>query len=165
MSRLSMLPQMLVRLSFTVLIVCCCLIFSWPSYASVQQQVEMPGQVLYQSRQSIRDSQGQTWQVILFKRVKDGEVKQVNLQLSGYPDQNVFQHPADLQILSGDRLPFLAPDQFATEAPAPNIGQFNLSEILPLLPTNNTIQLDLPLDNPVTIEIPIAVLLEWQLIM
>ncbi|WP_225875311.1 DUF3122 domain-containing protein [[Limnothrix rosea] IAM M-220] len=152
------------NLSLIILLFCSSLVWAAPSYGSIRQQEEKPGQMLYQSRQSIRDDQGQTWQVILFKRVKDGVVEQVDLRLSGYPEQAVFRHPAELKIMEGDRL-LTAPDQFAAEAPAKNIGQFDLSEILPLLPTSDSVQLNLPLDNPVTIDIPVAVLLEWQLIM
>jgi len=151
--------------SLIILLVCSSLVWASPSYASIRQQEEKPGQILYQSRQSIRDSHDQTWQVILFKRVKDGEVKQVDLRLSGYPEQTHFLHPAELEIFLGDRRLAEAPDQFATEAPAPNIGQFNLSQILSQLPMNQPVMLALPLEDPVTIQIPVAVLLEWQLIM
>ncbi|AFY37702.1 hypothetical protein Lepto7376_1350 [[Leptolyngbya] sp. PCC 7376] len=164
MQRLS-LKQILIIISLSLLLLFSSFAWVSPSYASIRQQEEKPGQILYQSRHSIRDNQGHTWQVILFKRVKDGEVKQVDLRLSGYPDQTIFLHPADLEITHGDRPQLLAPDQFAAEAPAPNVGQFDLSEILPQLPTNGTVKLNLPLNNPVTIKIPIAVLLEWQLIM
>ena len=157
--------RILIIISLSLLLLCSS--FAWvpPSYANIRQQEEKPGQILYQSRQSIRDNQGQTWQVILFKRVKDGEVKQVDLRLSGYPEQATFLHPANLEITRGDHPTLLALDQFATEAPDPNIGQFDLSEILSELPTDQSVELNLPLDNPVTIEIPMAVLLEWQLIM
>lgn len=153
------------NLSLIFLLISSVFVWALPSYASIRQQEEKPGQMLYQSRQSIRDDHDQTWQVILFKRVKDGELKQVDLRLSGYPEQTFFLHPAGLEIFLGDRRLAEAADQFATEAPAPNIGQFNLSQILSQLPTNQPVTLNLPLEDPVTIQIPIAVLLEWQLIM
>ncbi|MEB3226484.1 MAG: DUF3122 domain-containing protein [Synechococcus sp.] len=151
-----------------VLGLCLCLLVSSgilasPSFASIRQQEEAPGQLLYQSRQSIRDNHGQTWQVVLFKRVKNNRVTAIDLRLVGYPDQVEFIHPGSLTISRGTVLHFSTPDQFAKEAPAPNVGQFDLKEILPQLPTNQNILLTLPLKELTTLEIPTAVLLEWQL--
>lgn len=136
-----------------------------PSFADIRQQAETAGQMLLQSRQSIRDRHDQTWQVVLFKRVKDGVVDEVDLRLVGYPGQTEFIHPAPLTIVLNTEADLLAVDQFAAEAPAPNVGQFDLKEILPKLPMDRKIQLILPVKDPVTLTIPVAVLLEWKLLM
>lgn len=140
-----------------------------PSDASISQQTEAPGQLLIQSRQSIRDNREQTWQVVLFKRIKNDLVDSIDLRLVGYPEQTQFLHPASLSIALKDQTILLAPDQFAQGAPAPNVGQFNLKEILPQLPSDQNIQLILPLQETAststTLTIPLAVLLEWQFIL
>jgi hypothetical protein len=53
------------------------LLVSQPASALIRQQLEAPGQTLYQSRHSLRDGRGKTWQVILFKRIKVGELANV----------------------------------------------------------------------------------------
>ncbi|MFM8295036.1 MAG: DUF3122 domain-containing protein, partial [Microcystaceae cyanobacterium] len=42
-----------------------------PAWAIVRSLEEQPGTMLYQSRDSLQDDQGTTWQVVLFKRVSD----------------------------------------------------------------------------------------------
>lgn len=141
--------------------------FTLPSEASIRRQEEAPGQILYQSRQSLRDQNGQPWQVILFKRVKAGVVDRVDLRLVGYPDQVKFSHPAPLAIAFDQQQHTIhreAADQFATRAPAPNVGQFDLQPLLSTLPSDRPITLHLPSDRPVTLEIPPAVVLEWHLV-
>jgi hypothetical protein len=135
-----------------------------PGFADIRQQEEAGGQMLYQSRRSLRDRQGQTWQVVLFKRIKEGTVTEVNLRLVGYPDQTEFRHPAPLTIVLNTEANLVAADQFASGAPAPNVGQYDLQEILPQLPFEQKIQLELPLKNPVTLTVPAATVLEWKLL-
>jgi Protein of unknown function (DUF3122) len=56
-----------------------------------------------------------------------------------------------------------ATDVFLEEAPAPTIGQYNFEDILPQLPTEQLL-LSLPLggENFMDIEVPAAVVQEWQ---
>ena len=39
-----------------------------PVQAAIRQIEEVPGQMVYQSRQTLNDQQGSSWQVIAFKR-------------------------------------------------------------------------------------------------
>ncbi|HEY9865617.1 MAG TPA: DUF3122 domain-containing protein, partial [Candidatus Obscuribacterales bacterium] len=64
-----------------------------PAHATIRQQQEAPGQMLYQSRHSLRDETGTAWQVVLFKRVKNNQIDTINLRLVGFPNQAVFLHP------------------------------------------------------------------------
>ncbi|ANV84856.1 hypothetical protein AWQ21_10985 [Picosynechococcus sp. PCC 7003] len=157
------LKKGLILLSLSLFLLVGSGIWAEPSLASIRQQEEAPGQILYQSRQSIQDNHGQTWQVVLFKRVKAGRVETVDLRLVAYPGQATFIHPGSLSLSVPNQAPLTAPDQFATEAPAPNVGQFDLKDILPQLPTDQKVQLSLPLKEQLTIEIPPEVLLEWRL--
>ena len=137
-----------------------------PANAAIRQQEEIPGQILYQSRHSLRDENGNTWQAILFKRVKDGQVKQIDLRLVVFPSAAAFAHPKALIITTREGKVFQAEDQFAEKSPAPNVGQYDFQEILPQLPANQPIQLTLPLEKAslLSLFVPTPVVLEWQVI-
>ena len=134
--------------------------------AVIRQQQESPGVLLYQSRHSLRDNTGQSWQVVLFKRVQNHQVQQINLRLVGFPDQVVFRHPQTLKIIDGQGHIWQANDHFAQKYPAPNVGEYNFQNILPQLNNNQSVQLILPLDNERSrsLILPYPVLLEWQLL-
>jgi Protein of unknown function (DUF3122) len=130
--------------------------------ALIRQQQETPEQILYQSRHTLRDQTGNSWQVVLFKRVNQGNVKEIDLRLVGFPGTVEFAHPQDLKIIDQGNV-FTASDRFTDVSPSPNVGQFNLEEILPQLLTQQTLTLDLPLKNSAsTIKVPFPVILEWQ---
>ncbi|MEB3827858.1 DUF3122 domain-containing protein [Phormidium sp. CCY1219] len=135
-----------------------------PAAASIRQTQEAPGQTLYQSRHSLRDRAGHSWQLILFKRVKSGEVASVNLRLVGFPGMAEVAHPQPLQINTDQGKVFSAPDLFAEESPAPNVGQYDLKGVLLQLPTTQPAILSVPLvgDRSLDLPVPPPVLLEWQ---
>lgn len=135
--------------------------YSRPAQAEIRQQQEAPEQVLYQSRHTLRDNTGGSWQVILFKRVKSGELAEINLRLVGFPGGVEFAHVKPLKIKDADRI-FEAEDVFAEKSPAPNVGQYDFKPILFQLSTNRLIELKLPLEKERTLKIPPAVTLEWQ---
>lgn len=129
--------------------------------AVIRQQQETPEQVLYQSRHTLRDNTGNSWQVILFKRVKSGELREINLRLVGFPGEVKFAHVKPLKIKDADKI-LQASDVFTEKAPAPNVGQYNLKPILFQLSSNHLIELELPLEKERTVKVPPAVILEWQ---
>jgi hypothetical protein len=135
-----------------------------PAAASIRQTEEAPGQTLYQSRHSLRDRAGHSWQLILFKRVKSGEVASVNLRLVGFPGMAEVAHPQPLEINTGQGEVFSAPDLFAEESPAPNVGQYDLKGVLLQLPTTKPAILSVPVvgDRSLDLPVPPPVLLEWQ---
>lgn len=138
--------------------------YTRPALALARQQEESPGQTLYQSRHSLRDETGSPWQVVLFKRVKDEKVEELSLRLVGFPEGIEFRHPEALEITAPDGEIFFAPDAFADESPAPNVGQYMMKNILSRLPLAGEIELSLPLEKKRTLSIPAPVLLEWQTI-
>lgn len=133
-----------------------------PVVAEIRQQAEAPGQILYQSRHSLKDETGKSWQVVLFKRVKAGEPESVSLRLVGFPGTAEFVHPQPLTINTDAGEVLQAEDGFAEEAPAPHIGQYDLETVLPELPPGKPLTLELPLSDPLEISIPGVVVLEWQ---
>jgi hypothetical protein len=136
---------------------------SEPAAAAVEKEYESPGQVLYKSRHSLRDRSGNSWQLIFFKRyTEDSKVLDINLRVVGFPGVVEVAHPQPLQITTynGD---FLAEDMFAEESPASNVGQYDLQEILPQLPTTSSIRLLIPnQQNGYPVRIPASLVLEWQ---
>ncbi|WP_413162688.1 DUF3122 domain-containing protein [Capilliphycus salinus ALCB114379] len=135
--------------------------YSRPAQAEIRKQQETPEQVLYQSRHSLRDNTGDSWQVILFKRVKSGELAEINLRLVGFPGEVIFTHVQPLKIKDADRT-LQADDVFAEKSPAPNVGQYDFKPILSQLSSNHLIELKLPLEKERTLKVPPAVILEWQ---
>lgn len=132
--------------------------------ASIQQQEEAIGQILYSSRHKLRDNQGNTWQVVLFKRVKNNQTQEIDLRLVGFPQMFQFVHPGNLIIVIDDQQVFSASDRFAEKSPSPNVGEFDVQEIISSLPLDRSVKLVLPLtaENPVEIVLPSPVILEWQ---
>ncbi|MEC4983858.1 MAG: DUF3122 domain-containing protein [Oscillatoria sp. PMC 1068.18] len=141
--------------------------WSWassePAWAAIRQQEEAPGQMLYQSRHTLRDDRGQAWQLILFKRVKNATVAELSLRLVGFPGVAEFTHPQALTLRSSDGKSFLGGDRFAAVSPAANVGEYDLQEILPQLAQTQSIKLILPIKSAShQIKIPFPVLLEWR---
>ncbi len=132
--------------------------------ATIQQQEETTGQILYSSRHKLRDNQGNTWQIVLFKRVKNNQTQEIDLRLVGFPQLFQFVHPGNLIIVIDDRQVFSASDRFAEKSPSPNVGEFDIQEIISSIPLNRSVKLVLPLtaENPVEIVLPSPVILEWQ---
>jgi len=163
----------LVKLLFILLI---CLIINFqsniiPAVALTRQNEEAPNQVLYQARHTLRDSQGQPWQVVLYKRVKSGVIQTVNLRLVSFPDSVEFQHPANLTITTDEGDTFETTDQFAEKSPGPNVGEYIISDLgnnINQMLDHSALLLTLPVNSPspitlpITLKIPESVILEWQ---
>ncbi len=163
----SILSKLLVVLSLVVFIILGdSHLMAQPAWAEIRQIQEAPGQLLYQSQHSLRDQAGYSWQVVLFKRVKDATVTGVNLRLVGFPGVAEFSHPQSLQIKIETGEIFTAADEFADQSPAPNVGQYDFKSVLLKLPRNQRTILLLPLagDRLTTLQIPPSIILEWQTI-
>ena len=154
----------LILLGFSTLLYLVCLTL-WPNSAQalMREIAEKPGQTLYQSRQSLKDQDGQTWQVVLFKRVKADADEEINLRLVGFPGAAFFQHPAPLVVHPSSEERVELTDIFATENPGENVGQFLIPADFQSLEINGIWELDLPLkEEKRQIKVPYFVLQEWQ---
>lgn len=135
---------------------------SQPAAASVEKEYEAPGQVLYKSRHSLRDRSGSPWQFIFFKRYTGDELSDINLRVVGFPGVGEVAHPQPLKI-STSRVEFTAEDMFAKKSPAPNVGQYDLREILPQLPTTESLRVLIPnQESGYPVRLPPSLVLEWQ---
>lgn len=136
------------------------------STAMLRQHHDTPGVLRYHSQVSIKDKQGYTWQVLLFKKINNGAKQDLNLRLVGFPNVFEFSHPHSLEIITAGGKLLSASDVYASSSPAPNVGEYNLTNVFPKLTTVESLQLNLPLlgKEKDILEIPKAVVIEWQLL-
>lgn len=134
--------------------------------AAVYQMEEAPGQMLYQSRHTLRDEFGKPWQVILFKREKNREETDVHLRLVGFPDVATFDRDRALKIFISTGKVLAAKDIFSPQSSADNVGEFDFKAVLPKLPQLTSVQLLLKMKNDpaIALQIPAEVVLEWHLV-
>ena len=118
-----------------------------PAIAQISQIEEAPGQMVYQARQTIRDLNGLSWQVIAFKRTVPSGESSFDLRLVGFPGAVEVKHPHPLVLTTSMGQTSTAADVtrqiFTDESPAPNVGQYDLAEILPQLSETVPLQLSL----------------------
>jgi hypothetical protein len=136
---------------------------SQPVLASLRQMEEAPGQILIQSRHTLQDNKGNSWQVVLFKRSQADGSSIIHLRLVDFPGLADFAHPQALKITTDAEDLFKAKDIFAEKSPAANVGEFDLQNVLPQLPVTK-LNLSLAMKDSTTtnLSIPPEVVLEWQ---
>ncbi|MEA5537294.1 DUF3122 domain-containing protein [Crocosphaera sp. XPORK-15E] len=152
------------KLLILILSVGLILLLTDPAYALIRETKTSANTILYQSRQTLRDTSDHSWQIVFFKQIKDDKPPQINLRLVGFPDVFEFAHPQPLIIKIKDNVIVKVPDIFANdkEAFAPNVGQYDFTPILNQLESNNFWVLELPLkNNDTTLKIPYFILEEW----
>ncbi|HEY9810060.1 MAG TPA: DUF3122 domain-containing protein [Halomicronema sp.] len=136
--------------------------YQLPAVGVVIKEEISPNMMLYKARQTLRDPTGHSWQVIVFKEITNGQSSETTLRLVGYPDAVEFIHPQPLTITTPQGKQINVTDLFAEKSPAPNVGQYKLSEILPDLPTD-FVTLSIPLKKgPTKLKIPPFVVEDWQ---
>ncbi len=129
-----------------------------PSYALIRTIKESPDRVLVQSRHQLKDQNRSVWQVILFARHHE-----LQLRLVGFPDQYHFRHPDPLLLETVEGAKFLALDDFPKGKEVTNVGQFDLLPLSQQLPKDRRLILTIPLiEADLELVIPSEVVLEWQ---
>ena len=152
--------------NLTAIFAACLFLFSAPANALLRQHHETTNVLRYHARDSLRDRDGNTWQVLLFPEHSDRDSStSYYLRLVGFPGVNSFIHPQSLEIMTKDKI-LMAQDVYTDLAPAPNVGQYNLTPIMSQLPAKGKLKLAVPLDNyrELALKIPSEVLEEWQLL-
>ncbi len=137
-----------------------------PATALLRQHHETANVLRYHAQDSLKDRDGNTWQVLLFPDKSQGATTNYYLRLVGFPGINSFIHPQSLEILTSQGKILTARDSFSQSAPAPNVGQYNFTAIAPQLPQKGSLKLSLPLqeNRELSLKIPQEVLSEWQLL-
>lgn len=141
-----------------------------PAFATVTQFEEYPGQMLYQSRQTLQDQSGNSWQAIAFKRVHPEGSSIVSLRLISFSDQAEFDHTQPLTLTTSLGETLTAKDissEISHDVPTPtNVGEYDIKPVLPQLRAEMPLQVILPIigGNAVSLSVPSAVIEEWQTI-
>jgi hypothetical protein len=139
-----------------------------PTAAEVSQKEEAPGQMLYQSRQTLQDRAGHPWQAIAFKRVYPDGNSQLYLRLEGVPGVTDLSRNQPLTLLGCKGQIVEAADKsseiFPNASPAPHIRQYDLRPILSELEQDIPLCLRLPAADGSTVEldVPSPVIQEWK---
>ena len=140
------------------------LTISLPATALLRQHHEAPNVLRYHAQDSLKDRDGNTWQVLLFPENSDSTVAYY-LRLVGFPGINSFVHPQPLEVLTNQGQIFTATDVYSQSSPAPNVGQYDLTAIIDRLPAKGSLKLSVPLElGSLSLKIPPEVLGEWQLL-
>ncbi|GAX34333.1 hypothetical protein NIES3585_03330 [Nodularia sp. NIES-3585] len=132
--------------------------------ALLRQHHDSPGVLRYHSQVSIKDEKGYAWQVLLFKQNYHTPVQDLRLRVVGFPGIAEIAHPQPLEIEAASGKLLSASDAYALTAPAPNVGEYELTNILPQLPTTDALKLYVPIqsEKPLVLNIPNTVVTEWQ---
>jgi hypothetical protein len=139
-----------------------------PTAAEVTQREEAPGQILYQSRQTLQDRSGNMWQAVAFKRVYPDGNSQLYLRLDGVPGITNLSRNQPLTLLGCKGQMVEAEDKsseiFPNASPAPHIRQYDLRPILVEVEEDIPLCLRLPAADGSTVEldVPFPVIQEWK---
>lgn len=131
--------------------------------AAVTQIGKPPEETIYRSQVKLDDQSGKVWQVVLFKQVYSEQPSNINLRVVGFPGSAELIHPQPLRITTNTGKLWNANDIFLDTAPAPTVGQYDFTEILPQLPPES-LTLSIPISGQkfINIAVPIHVVKEWQ---
>lgn len=160
MRHLIKLFNLIVIITLIILVPCI------PAQALLRQHHETSDVLRYHAQDSLKDRDGNTWQVLLFPDLRQQNTTVYYLRLVGFPGVNTFIHPQSLEILTNQGRILTAADAYQVSAPANNVGQYNLTPIIPDITSAKSVKLSLPLQNnrELALKIPSEVLSEWQLL-
>ncbi|MEG4999002.1 DUF3122 domain-containing protein [Microcoleus sp. B4-D4] len=139
-----------------------------PAFASLTQIEEYPGQMLYQSRQTLQDQNGNSWQAIAFKRIHPEGSSSVSLRVVGFPGAVEFDRTQPLTLTTSMGETLTAKDissEISQDTPAPaNVAEYDIQLALPQLQAKIPLQLTLPTidGKSVSLSVPSTAIQEWQ---
>ncbi len=156
--------RLILFIGFLVLFCCSSIIICSPAAAVLREHHESPGVQAYHAQSSLKDKQGYTWQVVLFPEPQSDLVTKYHLRLVGFPGIAEFIHPQPLEIITASGQVLNAADLITVSSPAPNVGEFDLTNVLPILPEKGSLKLSTILhgDRDLSLSIPESTLIEWQ---
>jgi hypothetical protein len=139
-----------------------------PAAAEIYIHPDNNGQMLYQTRQTLQDQRGYTWQAVAFKFTQSGGSGPLQLRLVGFPGTVELDHEQPLTLLTswGQTLTVdNVSDQVSkTNPPEPHVGQWNLQPVLLELGDSMFLDLSVSTIDQQTLRLPIApdTIEEWQ---
>lgn len=161
--------SLLVVTAFIGLVLLCSVCSTPSAFAAIRQLEEAPGQIVYQSRQTLKDQHNTSWQAIAFKRIRPDGNTSFYLRLVGFPGAAEIAHSQPLTLTNsmGQILNAVdASSQIFTDArlPEPNVGQYDLQPILSHLRVELPWHLSVPMthDETIVLHVPQFLVQEWQ---
>jgi hypothetical protein len=140
-----------------------------PAAAEIRRLEEAPGQMVYQSRQTLTDQHGDRWQAIAFKRIHPDGQTSFELRLVAFPGAVEIDRSQPLTLTNSLGKTLTAADtstDIFTEVnqPEPNVGQYNLQPLLPQLQAEIPLKLMLPIvqGEVVRLSVSPSLVQEWQ---
>lgn len=145
-----------------------------PAQAEIRQLEETRGEAVYQSevyqsRQTLKDQQGNSWQAIAFQRTFPDQVDSLYLRLVGFPGTANIDHsrPLTLTDSMGKALTAadVSHDMFMDQTQmGPDAGQYDLQPILMQLESAIPLRLTLPTLDPseIILNVSPGVVEEWR---
>ncbi|GAB4282208.1 MAG: hypothetical protein Fur0025_11240 [Oscillatoriaceae cyanobacterium] len=137
--------------------------------AAIRQLEEAPGQIVYQSRQTLKDNRGNGWQVIAFQRIRPDGKTSFSLRLVGFPGVGAIARSQPLTLTNSLGKTLTVPDASANiftnaAAPEPNVAQYDLQPMLGELQPEIPLKLIIPMkDAPaVSLSVSPSLVQEWQ---
>ena len=141
--------------------------------ALLDSHQEAPGQVLYKSFRTVKDSHGRPWQAIAFNQTCADGRHNFQLRLVGFPGTAAIDRDRPLKLKTALGQTFVATDTSAqlfkvgTTAEsnvAQNVAQYDLQSVVSHLPKLIPLRLTLPIldDDNIRFLIGPAVIQEWQ---
>jgi hypothetical protein len=143
---------------------------SQPAFATITQLEEYPGQMLYQSRQTLQDQTGQSWQAIAFTRIYPAGNATISLRLVGFPGAVALDHRQPLTLTTALGRSLTARDissEISQSSPTlANVAEYDIKSVLPQLKSESPLHLTLPVVNgaAIALTIPPVAIAEWQTI-
>ena len=133
--------------------------------ALLRQHHEAPNVLRYHAQDSLKDRDGNTWQVLLFPE-DIGSSTRYYLRLVGFPGIKSFTHPQPLEIITDQGDVLTISDAYAQSSPAPNVGQYDLTAIMPELSSKTNLKLAVTMrgKQELSLKIPAEVVSEWKLL-
>ncbi|MEA5420599.1 DUF3122 domain-containing protein [Spirulina sp. CCNP1310] len=140
-----------------------------PAQAALRQLEEAPGQVVVQSRQTLKDQEGKTWQAIAFRRTTPDGANRFYLRLIGFPGVATLDRSQPLQLTNFRGKTWEATDcseVMFTDATQnqPSSGQYDLGPILMKLEPAIPLKLSLAtMEGPeIVLNIAPEMIAEWR---
>lgn len=137
--------------------------------ATIRQIEEAPGQVVYQSRQTLADRHGNTWQAIAFKRIYSNGKSSLELRLVAFPEIAKIDHTKPLLLTNSLGKTLIATDVSNTIFTDPsnlelNVAQYEIQPLLPQLQAEIPLKLTIPtLDGEaINLFLPSTFVQDWQ---
>ncbi|MGF1601215.1 MAG: DUF3122 domain-containing protein [Thermosynechococcaceae cyanobacterium] len=141
---------------------------SGPATAEVYIHPDVDGQILYQTRQTLQDQRGYTWQAVAFKFSRSGGSGPLQLRLVGFPGTVELDHEQPLTLLTslGQSLTVdNVSDQVSKTNPTePHVGQWNLQPVLLNLGDSMFLDLSVKTSDDAVVRLAIApeTIEQWQ---